>query len=289
MKKSYQGRILLLLSTSMMILIMFVCLVGPFFLPDPLAFDLSAAFRTPLSADHLFGTDALGRDNLSRIASGGRVSLMVSILGMLGSLTIGTIMGLISGSQFRILAYVSDRLIDVQMAFPYILLAIVVVSITSSSLPILVLLMVLAGWPSAARVIRSIVLSERPKDYVKAAQIVGADQKRVLIRYIGPALIPAILTIAPLQASAMIVMEATLSFLGLGVQPPTPSWGGMLLDGKVYLSQAWWLTTIPGLAIAITCATLIGIGEGLSRKLHGDRSRRIDLESNFISKLSNKK
>ena len=120
------------------------------------------------------------------------------------------------------------------------------------------------------------MLSERPKDYIKAASLVGADQRRILVKYIGPSLVPAILTIAPLQASAMIVMEATLSFLGLGVQPPTPSWGGMLLEGKVYLSQAWWLTTIPGIAIAITCAALIGIGEGLSIKLRGDRRRRID-------------
>jgi peptide/nickel transport system permease protein len=185
-------------------------------------------------------------------------------------------MGLISGARNRVIAWASDRLIDVQMAFPYILLAIVIVSATSASLPILILLMILAGWASAGRVIRSIVLSERPKDYVGAAELVGANQKRIFIRYIGPTLVPAILTIAPLQASAMIVMEATLSFLGLGVQPPTPSWGGMLLDGKVYLGEAWWLTTIPGIAIAITCGALIGIGEGLSMKLRGDRRRRID-------------
>ena len=251
-------------------------IVGPFLLPDPLAIDLINAMKPPLSSHHLLGTDPLGRDILSRIASGARVSLIVSLLGMIGSLTLGTIMGLVSGSRNRWLAWASDRMIDVQMAFPYILLAIVIVSATTPSLPVLVLLMILAGWASAGRVIRSIVLSERPKDYVKAAELVGADQKRVLTRYIGPTLIPAILTIAPLQASAMIVMEATLSFLGLGVQPPTPSWGGMLLEGKVYLSQAWWLTTIPGIAIAITCAALIGIGEGLSVKLRGDRRRRID-------------
>jgi peptide/nickel transport system permease protein len=269
---------LLIVSICALSIITLVVFIGPLLLPDPLAFDLGSALKPPLSAHHFLGTDALGRDILSRIASGGRVSLMVSILGMLGSLALGTVMGLISGSPFKWLAWASDRMIDVQMAFPYILLAIVIVSATSASLPILVLLMVLAGWPSAARVVRSIVLSERPKDYVKAAVLVGADQKRVLIKYIGPTLVPAILTIAPLQASAMIVMEATLSFLGLGVQPPTPSWGGMLLDGKVYLGQAWWLTTLPGLAIALTCASLIGIGEGLSIKLRGDRRRRFSME-----------
>ena len=267
---------LLFFSTFLMGTIFVGGIVGPFLLPDPLAIDLINAMKPPFSSHHLLGTDPLGRDILSRIASGARVSLVVSLLGMIGSLTLGTIMGLVSGSRNRWLAWASDRMIDVQMAFPYILLAIVIVSATTPSLPVLVLLMILAGWASAGRVIRSIVLSERPKDYVKAAELVGADQKRVLTRYIGPTLIPAILTIAPLQASAMIVMEATLSFLGLGVQPPTPSWGGMLLEGKVYLSQAWWLTTIPGIAIAITCAALIGIGEGLSVKLRGDRRRRID-------------
>lgn len=252
---------------------------GPLFIMDPLRQDLINSMMPPLSKGHILGTDPLGRDIFSRIVSGARVSLIVSILGMIGSLTVGTILGLISGARNRWIAWGSDRLIDIQMAFPYILLAIVIVSATTASIPVLIVLMILAGWASAARVIRSVVLSELPKDYVKAAALVGADQKHILFKYIGPTLVPAILTIAPLQASAMIVMEATLSFLGLGVQPPTPSWGGMLLEGKVYLSDAWWLTTIPGIAIAITCAALIGIGEGLSIKLRGDRRRRIETES----------
>jgi peptide/nickel transport system permease protein len=276
MRNLARDHTLLFISSCMMGIICIAAIFGPLFIPDPLAQDLANSMLPPLSQGHIFGTDPLGRDIFSRIVSGARVSLIVSLLGMIGSLTVGTIMGLVSGARSRWLAWASDRLIDVQMAFPYILLAIVIVSATTASLPVLIFLMVLAGWASAARVIRSIVLSERPKDYIKAASLVGADQKRILIKYIGPTLVPAILTIAPLQASAMIVMEATLSFLGLGVQPPTPSWGGMLLEGKVYLSQAWWLTTIPGIAIAITCAALIGIGEGLSVKLRGDRRRRID-------------
>ncbi len=276
MKTGNRSGALLIVSGTAIALIVIGAIIAPFFLSDPTQIDLSSALAPPFSPGHFLGSDALGRDVLSRIASGARVSLIVSLLGMIGSLTVGTIMGLLSGANTRWLAWLSDRLIDIQMAFPYILMAIVIVSATTASIPILILLMILAGWPSAARVIRSIVLSERPKDYVKAAEIVGADQKRILIRYIGPTVVPAILTIAPLQASAMIVMEATLSFLGLGVQPPTPSWGGMLLAGKVYLSQAWWLTTLPGIAIAITCAALIGVGEGLAQRLRGDRRRRID-------------
>jgi len=267
---------LLFFSSLSVAIICIVAIFGPFFAPDPLEQDIINSLLPPFSQGHIFGTDPLGRDIFSRIVSGARVSLIVSLLGMIGSLTVGTIMGLVSGARNQWIAWGSDRLIDIQMAFPYILLAIVIVSATTASIPVLIFLMVLAGWASAARVIRSIVLSEQPKDYVKAASLVGATQKRILVKYIGPTLIPAIFTIAPLQASAMIVMEATLSFLGLGVQPPTPSWGGMLLEGKIYLSEAWWLTTIPGIAIAITCASLIGVGEGLSIKLRGDRSRRID-------------
>jgi len=276
MRNFIKENTLLFFSTLLMALICIAAIFGPLFIPDPLAQDLINSMLPPFSSGHILGTDPLGRDIFSRIVSGARVSLIVSLLGMIGSLTVGTIMGLVSGARNKWIAWGSDRLIDIQMAFPYILLAIVIVSATTASIPVLIFLMVLAGWASAARVIRSIVLSERPKDYIKAASLVGANQKRILVKYIGPSLVPAILTIAPLQASAMIVMEATLSFLGLGVQPPTPSWGGMLLEGKVYLSQAWWLTTIPGIAIAITCAALIGIGEGLSIKLRGDRRRRID-------------
>jgi peptide/nickel transport system permease protein len=276
MRNFIKDNTLLFFSSLSMGIICIVAIIGPFFIPDPLEQDLINSMLPPFSQGHILGTDPLGRDIFSRIVSGARVSLIVSLLGMIGSLTVGTIMGLVSGARNKWIAWGSDRLIDIQMAFPYILLAIVIVSATTASIPVLIFLMVLAGWASAARVIRSIVLSERPKDYIKAASLVGANQRRILVKYIGPTLVPAIFTIAPLQASAMIVMEATLSFLGLGVQPPTPSWGGMLLEGKVYLSQAWWLTTIPGIAIAITCASLIGIGEGLSIKLRGDRRRRID-------------
>jgi peptide/nickel transport system permease protein len=276
MRNFIRENTLLFFSSLSMAIICIVAIFGPLFIPDPLEQDLINSMLPPFSQGHILGTDPLGRDIFSRIVSGARVSLIVSVLGMIGSLTVGTIMGLVSGARNKWIAWGSDRLIDIQMAFPYILLAIVIVSATTASIPVLIFLMVLAGWASAARVIRSIVLSERPKDYIKAASLVGANQKRILVKYIGPTLVPAIFTIAPLQASAMIVMEATLSFLGLGVQPPTPSWGGMLLEGKVYLSEAWWLTTIPGIAIAITCASLIGIGEGLSIKLRGDRRRRID-------------
>ena len=128
------------------------------------------------------------------------------------------------------------RLIDVQLAFPYILLAIAITSAVEPSVPLLILLMALAGWAGAARVVRSVALQERGKDYVLAAELVGADRVRIARRYVFPSVRPSVLVLAPLQMSAMIVFEATLSFLGMGVKPPTPTWGGMMLEGKVYLS-----------------------------------------------------
>jgi peptide/nickel transport system permease protein len=277
MKQPEKGNALLTVSATAFALLLMVAFVGPFFLVDPIQQDLRHVLEPPLSPNHLLGTDALGRDVLSRLVSGARISLLVALVGMMGSILLGTIFGFTSGTKFKPLAWLSDRLIDMQMAFPYVLLAIVIVAAVGPSIPVLIVLMILAGWPSAARVTRSIVLGERAKDYVRAAELVGANQLRILTRYIGPTVVPAILVIAPLQAAAMIVMEATLSFLGLGVQPPTPSWGGILLEGKPYLRDAWWLTTLPGLTIALTCAVLIGLGQGISAKLTGNRRRRVDV------------
>lgn len=262
-----RSRALLWLSATVLGLVILISAFGPLFLLDPLKQDLNSIMLPPLSPDHLLGTDSLGRDLLSRIVAGGRISLVVAILGMIGSLAVGSAAGLLAGSSNRKVAWAIDRLIDVQMALPYVILAIIIVSATGPSLTVLIVLMVLAGWPSAARVVRSVTMSERAKDYVRAAEMVGASGTRVLFRYIGPTVIPVILTIAPLQASAMIVMESTLSFLGLGIQPPTPSWGGVLLEGKAYLATAWWLTTFPGIAIAIAAASMLGLGSSLETVL----------------------
>lgn len=285
MKAARNNNRLLVISSAVFGTILLLGLFAPFFLIDPTKQDLQQVLQPPFSPNHFLGTDALGRDILSRLLSGARVSLLVSLVGMTGSIIVGTVLGLTSGTRIKPLAWTSDRLIDIQLAFPYVLLAIVIVAAVGPSIPILIVLMVLAGWPSAARVTRSIVLTERAKDYVRAAELSGASQFRILTKYIGPTIVPAVLVIAPLQASAMIVMEATLSFLGLGVQPPTPSWGGILLEGKPYLVDAWWLTTLPGITIAITCAALIGLGEGLTRIVRGNRKRQAKVEGNIGAAL----
>ncbi len=241
---------------------------------SPTRINLAAVRKAP-SLLHLFGTDGVGRDVFSRVLFGGRVSLLVSAIGMLGSLATGTAMGLLGALGGRPVRWAVDRLIDVQLAFPYVLLAIAITSAVQPSIPVLILLMVLAGWAGAARVVRGVALQERGKDYVKAATVVGVPPLRIAVRHVLPSVIPSIEVLAAMQMAAMIVFEATLSFLGMGIQPPQPSWGGIMLDGKDYITDAWWLTALPGLAIVVTSLSLVLIGDGLQLRAGLRRARTL--------------
>lgn len=257
-------------------LLLALILVGTVLAPwlataPPTQIDISQ-IRKPPSLAHPFGTDGVGRDVLSRVLHGGRVSLVVASLGMVGSLALGTAMGLLGALGGRRTAAVVDRLIDVQLAFPHVLLAIAVTSAVQPSIPVLIVLMVLAGWAGAARVVRGIALQERGKDYVKAATVLGIPRLRIALRHVFPSALPAVLVLAAMQMAAMIVFEATLSFLGMGIQPPTPSWGGIMLDGKNFLTSSWWLTTAPGGTILVTSLALVLIGDGLQRALLTSRA-----------------
>lgn len=243
-------------------------------LEDPTRVDLTA-IRKPPSAAHPLGTDGVGRDVFSRVLHGGRVSLVVAGLGMAASLLLGAAMGLLAAFGGPVLRWAVDRLIDVQLAFPYVLLAIAVTSAVEPSVPVLILLMALAGWAGAARVARGLALQERAKDYVNAARVIGASPLRIALRHVLPSLMPTLRALAAMQMAAMIVFEATLSFLGMGVQPPTPSWGGIMLEGKTYMTSAWWLTTLPGCAIVLTSLSLVLIGDGLQQRA-GMARRMVD-------------
>ena len=229
--------------------------------------DLAVVSSPPGEEGHLLGTDAIGRDLLTRIMYGGRISLVVAGVGMLGSMSVGILTGLLAAFGGRWVELAMLRLIDVQLAFPYVLLAIAITSAVKPSISVLILLMVLAGWAAAARVVRSVAVQQASRDYVKAATVVGASRFRIATKYVFPSIVPAILVLAPLQMAAMIVFESTLSFLGMGIQPPTPSWGGIMLEGKDYMASAWWLVTLPGVAIFLTALGLILVAEGLQTKL----------------------
>ncbi|MCY4458940.1 MAG: ABC transporter permease [Albidovulum sp.] len=263
----------LALGGVLVLAIVLITLAAPFLAPaDPYAPNLMSV-RQPPSAEYLFGTDAVGRDLLSRILYGAQISLIVAGLGMLGSLTFGTLMGMLRGIGPRWVGPIVDRMIDIQLAFPYVLLAIAITSAVRPSVPVLIVLMVLSGWAGAARVVRAIALQESGKDYVKAAQIIGASRLRIAVFHVFPSVWPSLAVLAAMQTAAMIVFESTLSFLGMGVQPPTPSWGGIMLEGKNYITTSWWLTLLPGLAIMLTSLSLVLIGDGLDLRAKRLRQR----------------
>jgi peptide/nickel transport system permease protein len=219
------------------------------------------------STEYLLGTDGLGRDLLTRILYGLRVSLRLAGFGLLISMGLGVTVGLISGLFGGWIDIVLMRIVDLQLAFPYIVLAMAIVSAFKTSDTILIVLLGLAGWVYFARVVRGTVLQEMQKDYVKAAQVLGANKARTGLRYVFPNVLPSVAVIATLQFPALIIFEATLSFLGLGIQPPTPSLGGMMLDGTQYIASAWWVITIPGIAVLLTTLSLNLISDGLRQLL----------------------
>ncbi len=226
-------------------------IVGPFVVPfDPASQNLSQRLFGP-SWTHPFGLDELGRDILSRLLIGARISLLVGLAVVSISATAGTLVGALAGYAGGWVDTVAGRLMDVLLAFPGILLAIALVAALGPSLTHVVLALVSIGWVSYARLVRGLVLKIRELEYVQAARAVGAPLGRILTRHVIPATLSAVAVQATLGMAGAIIAEASLSFLGLGVQPPTPSWGTMLDAGRSHLFDAPHLTVLPGLAIAL--------------------------------------
>ena len=236
--------------------------VGPFFALDPYALDLSQRLNGP-SWQHPMGVDELGRDVLGRLVLGARVSLLVGLAVVACSATIGVTVGAIAGYAGGWIDEVLGRLMDILLAFPGILLAIALVAVLGPSLNHVVLALVVIGWVSYARLVRGQVLKLRELEYVQAARALGARPVRVLVRHIVPATLPSVTVQGTLGMAAAIISEASLSFLGLGVQPPTPSWGTMLDAGRSHLFDAPHLTVFPGLAIALLVLGLNFVGDAL--------------------------
>ncbi len=239
-------------------LLILMALFAPFIAPhDPAEQDLTARLVPPFwyekgSMEHIFGTDHLGRDVLSRAIHGSRVSLWVGTSVVLIAGGFGVVMGLLAGYLGgRIDAFIM-RWIDTQVAFPGLLLALIILSVIGPSLTTVVIVLALNGWMVYGRLTRSSVLSVRQSPYVEAAEIVGCRWPRVVFRHILPNLTSPLLTLAILEFARIVLAEAALSFLGLGIQPPATSWGLDVAVGKNYMFMAWWLVTIPGTAIAIT-------------------------------------
>jgi ABC-type dipeptide/oligopeptide/nickel transport system permease subunit len=212
---------------------------------------------------HLLGTDQVGRDLLSRMVYGGRVSLVVGIGAVALATTLGILLGLAGGYFGGRTDAVMMTGLNVMLSFPFVLLALAVIAVLGPSLVNMILVFGAAGWPIYARVVRAETLAIREREFIVASRALGTGHARIVFRHVFPNLASAVIVIATLQVAQVIIVESFLSFLGLGVQPPTPAWGNMLGEGRVYMLNSWWIATFPGLAIFVTTLAINLVGNGL--------------------------
>lgn len=229
---------------------------------DPNAIDVDAMLLPP-GPDHLLGTDALGRDVLSRILFGGRVSLWVGFVAVGISSAIGIVLGLISGYSGKLVDELIMRGVDVMLCFPSFFLILAVIAFLEPSLFNIMAVIGVTSWMGVARLVRAETLALKERDYVRAARAAGAGPGRIIFRHILPNALTPVLVSATLGVAGAILVESSLSFLGLGVQPPDASWGNMLTEGKEVLGVAWWMSVFPGLAILFTVLGYNLLGESL--------------------------
>ena len=247
---------------------------GPLLAPfDPADQDLALRLEGPTGL-HWFGLDELGRDIFARVLSGARISLLVGIVVVGVSSSTGIVLGSIAGYFGGRIDEAISRVMDILLAFPGLLLAIAMVAVLGPSLTNVILALSLIGWVGYARLVRGQVLRAREFEFVQAARALGATTSRILARHIVPTALPAVMVQATLGMGGAILAEASLSFLGLGVQPPTPSWGTMLSYGKAHLLEAPHLTVFPGLAIAVLVLGFNFLGDGLRDMLDPAAKRR---------------
>lgn len=254
---------------AILLVLAFVAVLGPAIAPaDPNATNLRERMAPPSlsledGAAGVLGRDQLGRDLLSRLIVGSRVTLLVGlsavVLGGVVGLALGIVAGYFGGWTDRIVM----RLVDMQLAIPLMVLALAVVAVLGPSLVNLVIVLALTSWLRYARIVRGEVLSLREREFVLSARAAGAGRLRILLRHILPNVTTPAIVVGTLELARIILFESALSFLGLGVQPPDASWGRMLADGRAYMGSAWWLTTMPGLAIMLTVLAINMFGDAL--------------------------
>jgi peptide/nickel transport system permease protein len=258
-----------LLGLAILVVITGSAILAPVISPmDPLLQDVSVRLEPPTleggdGRTHALGTDHLGRDILSRLIFGARISLVIGISAVAMAGTLGTLIGLVAGYRGGRVDDLCMRLTDTMLAMPFILLALAVIAVLGSSLRNIIFVLGITSWVSYARVVRAEVLTLRTREFVSAAQALGSGGRRILFRHLLPNVLTPVIVIATLEVARMIILESALSFLGLGVQPPTPTWGGMLADGRAYLSTAWWLATFPGFCIMLSVLGINLLGDWL--------------------------
>jgi len=258
-----------LLGLVILVAITAAAITAPVLAPvDPTAQEVTHRLKapgwtTPDGRVSLLGTDHLGRDILSRLIFGARISLIIGVSAVALAGTLGTLLGLVAGYQGGRVDDFVMRLTDTMLAMPFILLALAVIAVLGPSLRNIIFVLGITSWVSYARVVRAEVLTLRTREFVLAAQALGGGGRRIVFRHLLPNVLTPVIVIATLEVARMIILESALSFLGLGVQPPTPTWGGMLADGRAYLSTAWWQATFPGLSIMLTVLGINLLGDWL--------------------------
>jgi peptide/nickel transport system permease protein len=247
------------------LLLYLVALLTPLIAPYDPTFqgDLVAGAYAGLSPAHPLGTDQFARDVLSRLLYGTRISLTIGFVAVAISVTIGTLLGAVAGFIGGFVDSVIMRFVDMVISFPRLVLLITIIALFEPSIFLIIAVLGLTLWPSTARIVRGEVLSLREREFVQAASALGFSKRRIILRHLIPNALAPVIVAATLGIGNTIVLEAGLSFLGLGVQPPTPSWGTMVADGRNVLLDAWWLATFPGLAIVLTVLSFNLVGDGL--------------------------
>lgn len=250
-------------------LLLFGALIYPEFSSvDPTKMNIRARLQPPLflgdwSWAHPLGTDHLGRDLFVRCLIGLRYSVLIGCATVFMMFFVGCTLGLISGFKGKLTDTIIMRITDAQLSIPMIILAIAILGVSRPTVPAIILVLGLSGWPLYARVARSVTLSEKGKEYIKGQRVLGASDWRIIVLFVAPAVLPPIAFVAVLDVARMMIFESILGFLGLGVQPPTPTFGNIIADGRKYLLNAWWIATMPGVFMLITLTSLNLMGSAL--------------------------
>ncbi|MDR0589491.1 MAG: ABC transporter permease [Spirochaetaceae bacterium] len=250
-------------SLIVLVMVFFALFPGAVAKQNPLDYSADRMLLPP-SAEHLFGTDHLGRDIFSRVIWGTRIDLMMGIVSVITPLVVGTLIGLAAGYYGGLVDGLMMRSCDIFMAFPFTLIVIVVVTITGPSITNLFIAMWLVSWMHYARLVRGEVLVAKNAEYVQAAKVLGYTDLRILFRHLLPNVISGCVVYAAADVVMCMLAGASMSFLGLGIQPPAPEWGAIIESGRAYISNAWWIAAFPGLFLALTGTGFSLIGDGLS-------------------------
>ncbi|EDQ03112.1 Oligopeptide transport system permease protein OppC (plasmid) [Sulfitobacter indolifex] len=255
---------LAMIGMAMLFLLTLACIVGPYLLPyDELYIDLRARFSPPLSDDHYLGTDPLGRDIAARLLMAGRISLLVGFFAMVLSTAIGTVIGVVAGYYGGKVNSILMRFVDAFLAFPSIFLLLALAAFINPSPVMITIIIAVTSWMEIARIVEAEVKSLRERDFVMAGRMLGLRNSHIMFRELLPNMVGPIIVAATLTVARAILLEAYISFLGYGIQPPLPSWGNMLNGAQQYLATAPWLAIIPGITITIAVTSFNFIGDGL--------------------------